>query len=248
MGNRETDKNIDISCYNEKIHECIDKIIKLCGDNKVLDNVVELSEEDEKKFSEHVDKLIVILCDLVKAQREKPEYDAFILQLPDGKFWEKVQNEVERRTKKFLTAISFNSLEENDRHELLRQGFDDIFYERESYEYITNKVKNNDIARTLWGVLMESEYAIVTAYVSKRRFMLGVADSYGLINDDLQYIWTMFEDNYEAVERHEFHRRNMYLVKMIEKISGDVDELKERTESIEELILMNARKLNKNYH
>lgn len=248
MENRETEKNMETDYYDDKIYECLDQIIKLCGEDRVLDKAMELCEEDEEMFSEQVDKLIDTLCDLAKAKREKLEYKSYILKLSDVKFWKRVQQEVEGRTNEFLRAVSFNSLERAVRHELLQQGFNDIFCERESYDYVVNKVNNNDVAQTLYGVLMESEYAIVTAYVSKRRFMVGVADSYGLIKDDLEYIWTMFEHNREAVEKHEFHRRNIYMERMMERMNESVEELKERTESLEELILLKQEGFEKDIH
>lgn len=218
----------DRSNLNQKINESLQSISELCGGaNKIADTVLEFDDTKNEIFEKQREVLIRGICDLVRVSLKLPDFEQFLVQLPDTEFWDEIKEIVEKRTNGYLNAVPFNHLEKEKRMELLKKCFDYIFVERENFEFLAERLGDETLARTLYGVMIESEYAIITLYVSKRRFMLGMRESYGLIENDTEYIWNIFESNCSLVEKHEFHRRMFHMNRKLDELNDLVNDIQE---------------------
>lgn len=217
----------------QKIEECIQEISDLChGSNTVSDAILDFDDDKYKIYEKQKEKLIKCICNMVKTNLEIPDFEQFYEQLPDVKFWNSTREIVEKRTKNYLNAVSYNSMETAKRMALLEKCFELVFGERENGDFIAEQFEDVKMARTVYGIMMESEYAIVTFYVSKRRFIIGMGESYGLVADDAEYIWNLFNSNFDMVERHEFHRRMILFSRKLDELTDTVDELQEEFDTL----------------
>lgn len=223
----------DQKALNPSIEECIQKICDLCGDSNLVSNaVLEFDDTNYKLFIKHKEMLIKSICNITKENLRTPDFEQFYKLLPDADFWNSIKQVVERRTNIFINAIPYNSLDKEKRISLLKKCFDLVFIERENSDFVIEQFDDEDIGKTLYGLMLESEYAIVTLYVSKRRFIMGVEESHGLMTIDAEYIWDIFGTNYDVVSRHEFHKRMLNLNRKIDAITSTVDEMQESFETL----------------
>lgn len=224
---------------NPSIEECIQKICDLCGESNLVSNVVlEFDDTKYNLFLKQKELLIKSICNKTKANLQIPDFEQFYKLLPDADFWKSIKQIVERRANVFINAISYNKLNQEERISLLKKCFELVFIERENSDFIIEQFDDENIGKTLYGVMLESEYAIITLYVSKRRFITGVEESHGLVAYDAEYIWETFKANYDVVARHEFHKRMLNLNRKIDAITNTVDEMQE---GFETLLSMSAK-------
>lgn len=218
---------------NQSIEECIRGITDLIGKSDKISNVIlEFDDDSYKVYEKQKELLIKGICNVTRIDLKMPDFEQFYKLLPDFEFWESIKQIVERRTKSYINAVSYNNLELEERILLLKKCFNLVFIERENRDFIVEQFDDEKIAKTLYGIIMESEYAIVTLYVSRRRFIMGMEESYGLAEDDAEYIWDIFKNNIDVVERHEYHKRMLFLHKKIDELTDTVDEVQEEFDAL----------------
>lgn len=224
---------------NDPIRECIQNINKLCGDTgTILDVVLEFDNSDFKLYQEQREKLVRELCNIVRQTLQLPDFEQFLEQLPDKKFWSEIETNVKERTEGLLNAALYNSMDKEERTALLKKYFEAVFVDRESSEFVAEQAEDKRTAKVLYRLMLESEYAIVTLYVSKRRFVIGMKESYGLVQEDAEYVWKIFEENFAVVERHEFHRRMFLMNRKLGEINDRIKEINDTIMEIQDLEML----------
>ncbi|MDE7179340.1 MAG: hypothetical protein K2O59_16180 [Lachnospiraceae bacterium] len=218
---------------NLSIDECIRGITDLIGKSDKVSNVIlEFDDDSYKAYEKQKELLIKSICNVTRIDLKTPDFEQFYKILPDIDFWESIKQIVERRTRNYLNAISYNKLETEEKVLLLKKCFNLVFIERENRDFIVHQFDDEKIAKTLYGIIMESEFAIITLYVSRRRFIMGMEESYGLTENDAAYIWDLFENNLDVVEKHEYHKRMFVLHEKIDELTSTVDEVQEEFDTL----------------
>ncbi|HBA97902.1 MAG TPA: hypothetical protein DCZ23_07330, partial [Lachnospiraceae bacterium] len=121
--------------------------------------------------------------------------------------------------------VSYRKLEENKRLELLRKTFDVVYIQRENKKFLADAIRNFQLADALFEIIQASEYIIVIMYVSKRRFREFIVNDLAIADADVEYIWTLYEQHLEIVQKIATLKNNIRLANRINSLSDTIYDL-----------------------
>lgn len=209
----------------EKILEIVKSITDLYGTEEIEENALELEEEEYKSYQKECGKLIDAIVELVKLQEKAFDFSSLSNEIQDEEFWKEIQENVQRKTKYFMKVLPYRKQEKERRLELLEKGFDILYKQRENRQFLRETIEEEALANALYEIFQESEYAIMILYASKRRFKKFVSDNSCLEDEDLEYIWELYEQNFSAVQPVALSKRNARLENMVNYLIRRVDAL-----------------------
>lgn len=218
----------------ENVWEILSRIKEICGSEEIMESAISLSDEKFREFRKERGKLIETIVDIVKSQEKAFDSSVFWEKVSDKDFWRDIEKVVQKRTDSYLNVIPYRNLDKESRLQLIKKGFDTLYIQRENREFLIKEVETPEKADAIHEVLMECEYAIVSTCMSKRRFKDFVKSASGIENEELEYLWRIYDKNFEIVQRMVESKRYIALKNDIRKVEEQIGKLAEGMEDLQE--------------
>lgn len=173
---------------------------------------------------------------LIKEEHGIFDFGTFSKQICDDVFWKEIERNVVRETTSFMRALPYRRRDKEVRLDLIRRTFDIIYIQHENSQFLKDAIGNEELANALCEVIQMSEDMIVLMCASKRRVKKYMIDALCVEDEDLEYIWGLYEENSAAVQ-------TLCSAKSSIRLERKVNYLKQRMDGMERLIKLLLKEL-----
>jgi len=211
----------------KELHERVGELIALCGMDNLDVAMLGLDKEEGEQYKIIYDKIINCIVNMIKKREQLFDVQGELTEIQDKKFLKMIQKEVTQKTANFMRVVPYRKLGKEKRLELIGKTFDIIYMQHENKQFLAEAVGDKELADALYEVLQQSEDAIAYVYVSERRFKEFMAENFYLAEEDLTYIWELYQENLSTVQ-------TVLSLKWKLRIENKVNYLKKRLEYVED--------------
>lgn len=224
--------NVEFEEQYMKVFSIIKKMEEIFKDRS-FDEFDSLEEKDEKLAIEFINKLIDELIILNRISLGKIDWEKFkeIWIAPD--FWGAIMKKTKEESKEYIQMEYWRDLKEHLRKELFRKIFEYNYLEKEDKEYISIQVGiDKSHVDAYIEFLLESEKNIFLYSISKRRYIKQLSYKFGIDNNDIEYVWEMFEENQKLIETLVDRRINTLILHRYEMLNKKINSIQQETNDL----------------
>lgn len=225
--------------FDEEFEEQYMKVFSIIGKMEEIfeggsfDEFDSLEEKDEKLAIEFINELIDELIILNRKSLGEINWEKFkeIWIAPD--FWDAVMKKTKDESKEYIQMKYWRDLGEDLRKELFHKIFEYNYLEKEDKEYISTQVGiDKSHVDAYVEFLLESEKIIFLYSISKRRYIKHLSYKFGIDNNDIEYVWEMFEVNQKLIETLVNRRINNLILHRYEMLDKKIKSIQQETNDL----------------